>query len=389
MSQVVRRRPLRIAMIGQRGVPASFGGIEHHVEEVGSRLATRGHDVTVFARRNYLDTAIDEHRGMRVRVLPTVGTKHLDAIAHSALSTVAALRRPPDIVHYHAVGPGLCAPLPRVLSRSRVVVTVHGPDYDQAKWGRGAKSVLRTARWMSARVPDATVVVAPALARFYADRYDRATHLIPNGVARRQRRAADRITSTWGLRAGEYLLFVGRLIPDKSPDLLLRAFRRVSGDVRLVLAGGTSFTDEYARAVEDEAARDPRVLLPGYVYGEVLDELYTNALAFVQPSALEGMPLTVLEAAAYGTPVIASDIPAHTDLLGQDAPGQRLFRSGDEAELHRVIEQVRRDPGPERDGAARLRSWVLSEFPWDRTATELEELYFGLVRGSSPPASVQ
>jgi glycosyltransferase involved in cell wall biosynthesis len=376
----VANRQLRIAMIGQRGVPATFGGIEHHVEEVGARLAARGHEVTVFCRRNYGAGRRSMHRGMRLRPLPTIGTKHLDAIVHSGVSTVAALPGAPDIIHYHAIGQGLVAPISRLFSSAKVVLTVHGPDAQQAKWSRAARAVLRVADWMSVHVPDETIVVAEALAQHYMRRYECATTLISNGVNELRPRPANEITRRYGLVPGRYFLFVGRLVPDKAADTLIRAFSRLTGDFRLVIVGGSSFTDGYVRSVRELAAADPRVDLTGYLYGGVLEELYTNAAAFVQPSLLEGLPLTVLEAASYGTPIIASDIPAHREILHDNGAGRRLFLPGDERQLASVMHMVATHLTGERQGAAKLRDRVLAAHDWDDVTDEIEKVYLRLVR---------
>ena len=371
---------LRIAMVGQRGVPATFGGIEHHVEELGSRLVERGHDVVVYARPNYLEEPIQEHRGMRIKVLPTVSSKHLDAIVHSGVSTVAAMRERVDIVHYHAIGPGIPAVLPRFASRAKVVLTVHGRDSERGKWGGGARTVLRTAEWMSARVPDATIVVSRDLQNHYADAHRRRTWYIPNGVDPGEPLAANEIAKRWGLSQGSYVLFVGRLVPEKAPDLLIRAFRRLSGNLRLLIVGGSSFTDDYVTALETLASQDDRVIMAGYVYGAVLSELYSNAAAFVLPSALEGLPLTLLEASSFGAPVVASDIPPHLEVVGEDAPGHRVFTSGSEDEAVGAIERALVDPAAEREAAAAFRADVLERYRWDRAVERTEEVYASILR---------
>lgn len=364
-------------MIGQRGVPASFGGIEHHVEELGSRLAARGHDVTVFCRTNYVGTRIPSYRDMRLHHLPTVSSKHLDAIVQSALASVASLGRRYDVVHYHGLGPGALALLPRCLSSGRVVQTIHGLDNERAKWGRGARTFLSSAAWLSARVPHATITVSKALAGHYDEYYGRLVSYIPNGVnAPEAQPAAGLITKRWGLTTGSYLLFVGRLVPEKAPDLLVRAFRHIPGDLRLVVAGGSSFTDGFASDLAALAAGDDRVLLTGYVYGPELAELYANAAAFVLPSYLEGLPLTLLEAASYATPVVASDIAPHVEVLGAEEPGRRLFPSGDEGELVAAIERSLADPVGERDGAAAFAAEVTEKYRWDATVDATEQLYY-------------
>jgi glycosyltransferase involved in cell wall biosynthesis len=366
---------MRIAMIGQRGIPATFGGVEHHVEELGSRLAERGHQVTVYSRANYASERHATYRGMRPRYLPTVPSKHLDAIVHSTLSTADAMLAGADIVHYHAVGPGLPAVLPRYLSRAKVVLTVHGLDAERAKWSRSAQRVLRAAQWMSARVPDATIVVSRDLADHYRRRYDRTTWYVPNGVAEPRHRPADAIRSRFGLHGRDYVLFVGRLVPEKAPDLLLRAFSAIAGDAKLVIAGGSSFTDDYVRGLRSLAASDRRAILAGYVYGDVLEELYSNAAVFVLPSLLEGLPLTLLEAASYGVPVVASDIPPHVEIVGSDEPGRRLVAAGDEGGLSRAIADALGSQDAERAGADAFGREVLSTYRWDEVADATEEVY--------------
>lgn len=372
-------KELRIAMVGQRGIPATFGGIEHHVEELGSRLAAKGHNVIVYTRTNYVETRPARYRGMRPRYLPTVGSKHLDAIVHSTLSTLDAMLRDADIVHYHAVGPGIPAVIPRYLSRSKVVLTVHGLDAERAKWGGAARRVLSAATWLSARVPDETIVVSRDLETHYRERYRRRTTYIPNGVPEPTIRAPDEISRRFGLQGDDYLLFVGRLVPEKAPDLLLRAFKQIQTDRRLVLAGGSSFTDDYVKSLESLAASDPRVVMAGYVYGRTLEELYSNASVFVLPSSLEGLPLTLLEAASYAVPLVASDIRPNLEIVGGDGPGRRRFRRGDEQALRTTLKDVLSDLPVERAGASQIKEQVLSAFDWASAAEATEELYRSLL----------
>lgn len=372
-------RPLRIAMIGQRGVPATFGGVEHHVEELGARLADRGHEVLVFCRPNYVRRELTEYRGMRLCHLRTVDSKHLDTIVHSVAASLAALRKHPDIVHYHALGPGIAAPLPRWGSRAKVVQTVHGLDHQRAKWGLAARSVLGTAHWMSARVPDLTIAVSAELATHYWRDMGRPAWLVPNGVNPGPPTARSDTLRTFGLQPYKYLLFVGRFVPEKAPDELIRVFGRIPGDIRLVLAGDSSHTADYAAELKRLAQQDDRIVFTGYVYGRVLSELYGNALAFVLPSHLEGLPLTLLEAAAHGVPIVASDIPPHREVLGVSRPGGRTFPVGNEAALLAALQAVINGAPEERAAAAGLRDLVLASYDWDAAATRTEQLYLSLV----------
>jgi glycosyltransferase involved in cell wall biosynthesis len=376
-------KPVRIAFIGQRGVPATIGGIEHHVEEVGSRLVVRGHDVTVYTRANYTTTHVTEHRGMHVRYIPTAPTKHLEALVHSGLSTAVAMlpgARRADILHYHAIGPSVFTPLPRVLTRRGVVLTIHGLDYERDKWGVGARTALRSAGWISAHVPHATITVSRNLADFYLRRYGRVAHYIPNGVAAPVHRPPSLISERFGLNGGDYALFLGRLVPEKAPDLLIRAFRRVDTPARLVVAGGSSFTERYVEQLEALAARDPRVIMAGPVQGELLYELYTNAALFALPSSLEGLPLTLLEAASYGLPLVASDIPPNREIVGSDGPGGRLFPSGDQAALTDALTATLRDLDQARRGARVLGDRIISEYDWDEATDATEAVYEAVLR---------
>jgi glycosyltransferase involved in cell wall biosynthesis len=305
---------------------------------------------------------------------------------HSAIATVPAMASSFDIVHYHAIGPGIMAVLPRYLSSARVVLTVHGLDDQRAKWGRVATIVLRTAGWLSGRVPDATIVVSRDLEHHYRERHRRQpVFYIPNGVNPPPQRPPDGAIARLGLTPGRYLLFVGRFVPEKAPNLLVRAFRRVPGDSRLVLTGNSSFTNDYVQALRDRAAEDPRVVLPGFVYGADLEELYGNAAAFVLPSQLEGLPLTLLEAAAAATPVVVSSIPPHVEVVGTDGPGHRLVAPGDEVTLGRVLAQVLANPARERAGAAALADRVRRTYRWPAAAATTERVYRWLLDRRTPP----
>jgi glycosyltransferase involved in cell wall biosynthesis len=372
-------RGLRIAYIGQRGLPATYGGIERHVEEIGARLAERGHEITVFCRADYSPDRASSYRGMRLRQLPTVHTKHFEAVVHSGIASIRSLKDDFDIIHYQAIGPGLVAPVPRAFSDAKVVLTVHGLDHQRAKWGRAARYVLTSAAWMSARAPHATVVVSSALARHYRDVYDRDTVLIANGVTATDRRAPGAFSRQLGLTPGRYVLFVGRLVPEKAPDALIRAFRNVQADVKLVIAGGSSHTDDFVAVLRSLASADPRVVLAEYVYGQRLAELYSNARAFVLPSSLEGMPLTLLEAASYGLPTVVSDIAPHLEVVGGTVPESWVFPSGDEASLTAALESVIARPQASRQFGARLRNDVVARYSWDAAAAATEKLYWELL----------
>jgi glycosyltransferase involved in cell wall biosynthesis len=323
---------------------------------------------------------------MELVTLRTVDSKHLEALVHSARSTYRALRQEYDIIHYHAIGPGVFSFAPRLLGSAKVVQTIHGLDGDRAKWGWAARTLLRSATWGSAHVPDSTIVVSETLATYYAERYGRSTLYIPNGVTVAAPDAPPgALLERLGTEAGRYVTFVGRLVPEKRPDLLLRAFRRVRGDWKLVIAGGASHTDQYVRQLEGLASLDDRVRMAGYVYGSERDELYANAALFALPSSLEGLPLTLLEAIAAGVPVIASDIGPHCEVLTRSQPGGRLFTNQDEDALVRALQTSLDNLDVEQLGARSLSATVLPRYNWDVVTDQLEAEYRRLTSAELAP----
>jgi glycosyltransferase involved in cell wall biosynthesis len=355
-------------MIGQKGVPATHGGIERHVEELGARLVELGHKVTIFTRPNYTDRGLTEHRGMRLRSLPTIGTKHLDAIVHSLLASLACWRGGYDVVHYHAIGPCLASPLVRLRGR-KVVATIHGQDWRRGKWGRGAAAVLRLAEWMALHVPHATISVSETLARAYREGTGRTVEYIPNGITVDPGDDGT-VLGEFGLSDGGYVFFAGRLVPEKGTHFLIEAHSRLGTAMPLVIAGDSSNTDEYVRDLRAKAG--PMVVFTGYQYGARLAALFRHAALFVLPSDLEGLPIVLLEALAYGVPVLASNIPPNVEVLGENG---EYFRAGDVDDLSRALADCLERAPQLRQQAAALQVRALEEYDWQKVALQTAALY--------------
>jgi glycosyltransferase involved in cell wall biosynthesis len=366
---------MRIAMIGQKGVPALHGGVERHVEELGARLVGLGHEVTVFTRPNYVDAGLTEHRGMRLVSLPTVGTKHLDAIVHSALSSFATWVGGYDVVHYHAVGPCLTSPIARARGR-RVVATVHGQDWRRAKWGRAASLVLRLGEWMALRVPDVTISVSSTLAERYRAETGRDVVYIPNGITISEGDDTS-VLEEFGLQDGGYVLFAGRLVPEKGAHYLLDAHRDSGVALPLVLAGDSSGSDDYVDTLRRSAGSG--VTFTGYQYGARLAALFRHAALFVLPSDLEGLPIVLLEALAYGVPVLASDIAPNVEVLGDRGA---YFRAGDRSDLSGQLRVCLGDLQGMRERARALKERAIREYDWESVALQTESVYRRAVDGA-------
>ena len=368
---------MKVAFIGQKGLPATYGGVERHVEELSVRLAAHGHQACVYSRPHYNPAAPAEYRGVEVVTLPSVATKHLDAITHVAVCTAHALRHHADIVHYHAVGPALLSWVPRTRG-VRAVVTVHGSDWQRPKWGGGASLALRAGEWMAMHAPDATIVVSHALAQELGTRYGRPAHYIPNGISLEAGDDAG-ILEELGLEAEGYVLFASRLVPEKGAHYLAEAWRRLGSPLPLVMAGDSSFSGEYVRSLRAACAHD-HVVFPGYVYGARLATLFRNAALFVLPSDLEGLPLVLLEALGYGTPVLASDIPPNREVLGDLG---RTFAAGSVDDLQRQLKAVLDVLPALREQARQAAPSIAAAFDWDVVAKETIALYEEVLAGRS------
>jgi glycosyltransferase involved in cell wall biosynthesis len=369
---------MRIAMIGLRGIPATYGGVERAVEELSAQLVDRGHEVTVYARSAYSNTDVREHRGVRVVHLPQVNTKHLEAASHSAVAMAHALAtRQFDVIHLHATGPGALSPLAR-LAGTPTVVTVQGLDWRREKWGPAARTVLQLAAACSARFPNRTIVVSRELKRYFAERHGADAVYIPNGV---NEEPEEGTPPQPDLAPDRFVLFLGRLVPEKHVHTLIRAYSRVEGDLPLVIAGPDSHSPDYLAELRTLAARDPRVRLLGPQYGSDKAWLMRNALAFVQPSSIEGLPIALLEALAAGRYPIVSSIPENLEpvTVGDETLG-RTVQVGNEEELGAAIASAIAAPDRAVVGH-RLRDHVRDAYDWSSIAEATEATYRDVLRG--------
>jgi glycosyltransferase involved in cell wall biosynthesis len=354
-------------MIGQKGVPATYGGIEKHIEEIARRLVERGHEVSVFCRYHYTPRSA-RFDGVRLLRRPSIATKHLDTVTHVAWSTAEAMLRRHDIVHFHALGPSMFSCLPR-LTGQKTAVTVHGLDWQRQKWGRFAAWVLRQCEGPAARFPNRTIVVSKTLREHFRVHHHRDAAFIPNGTNLPVPRAANKILEL-GLKPGKYVLFVGRLVPEKGVHFLCEAFRSIDTDMTLALAGGLSFSADYVQSLR--RYEGDRVRMLDYVYGETLEELWSNAYLVVHPSTMEGLSIALLEALSYGRCVLLSDIPENME-VGADIAVP--FHTQDVADLHSKLETLIRDPDRVREYERRARAHIADHYSWDTVAEQTEALY--------------
>lgn len=373
---------MRIAMIGQKGAPAIWGGVEKHVEELSTRLVQAGHQVTIYCRRWYALKPASAYNGMVLRFIPSIRTKHLDTITHTLFSTIDALFQNYDIIHYHGVGPALLSWIPRLFKpRAKVVVTFHCLDRLHGKWGGLAKLALGIGELAACIFPHATITVSKNLEKYVWDKFHCRSVYLPNCVTAQTQATNDdaAVLNRFGLQRGQYLLSVSRLVSHKGIHYLIDAFRRLKKEqpklfqnIKLSIVGGGVHTDDYVRYLREMSRDLPEVVFTGWQSGPELAALQANAALFVHPSNAEGMPISVLEAMAYGLPVIASDIQEHRELITDN---RFLFTPAKVIELQKTLTWAMENPEICYANAIQNRQRAEREYGWEKTVLATADLY--------------
>lgn len=375
---------MKVAFIGARGVVAKYSGIETYYEEVGSRLVSLGHEVTVYCR-SYFTPPLSQYRGIRIRRFPTVRSKHLETLIHSFVATVDALWRDFDLVQFHALGSAPFAVLPRIVGK-KTVVSVRGLDGQRAKWGAAARAYLTLCEWASVHCPTSTGVVSRELREYYRRTYGADTTYIPNGVTLRDRRGTEALTA-FGLTGRNYVLYVGRLTPEKDCQVLIDAFEAIETPLKLVFVGGSSYADEYVARLKRHESE--RILFLGFQTGETLEALFCHAYVYVLPSRIEGLSISLLEAMGWGNCVLTSDIPENRELV--DGCGF-TFRTGDVGDLRRMLQHLIGSPDAVSLAGQASRELIEREYDWDTIALRTEAMFRRVlgqnIESSAGPARV-
>ncbi len=360
---------LRIAMLGTRGVPARYSGFETCVEELGARLAARGHEVTVYCRVPHVSYPGATYRGMRLVRLPTIRSKHLDTIAHTLLSSLHALAMRFDIALYFNVGNSPVTWVPRVAGQ-RVVLNVDGLDWKRRKWGRFARWYIRSCERWAARFPHRIVTDSRRVQQYYQERYGAPSTYIAYGAEPLSVSPGPHLRR-YGLEPRRYVLFVGRLVPENCAHHLIEAFRDLPTDLRCVIVGDAPYAAAYIRSLR--ATSDPRVIFTGYLFGEGYRELLSNAYCFVETSEVGGTHPALLEAMAAGSCVVVNDTPENLETTGDAGfsyPGE-MGAAG----LRTVLESLLKDPALTAQHGARGLERVRARYSWAAVTDAYERLF--------------
>ncbi len=369
---------MRIAFIGQKGIPALSGGVEKHVEKLATRLAASGHEVTVYVRSHYTPATLHEFAGVRLVHVPSINTKHLDAISHTFCATIHALLMSYDIIHFQSIGPSIFSIVPRILKpKTRVVATFHSRDYFHQKWNFLARLFLHWAEWATCRMPEQTIVISETLRDYAEERYHKTFPFVPNG-AEVESETDTECLSQWGLRPKRYILSVSRLVRHKGLHYLIKAFNeledtnKLPNNFKLVIVGGAVHTEEYVAFLTLLARGRQNIIFTGELFGKELEEIFSHAYVFVQPSEDEGLSLALLEAMGHGVMPIVSDIPANREAIantGAYFPVKDV--DGLKVELAYFIN--RSDEVAALGQSARER--VHQHYSWDAIAAQTLEVY--------------
>lgn len=374
---------MKIAMIGHKRIPSREGGIEVVVEELSTRLVQMGHSVTVYNRKgkHVSDKNADlevhklkTYKGIRIVHVPTPQNKAMNAIVYSFIATIYALMGNYDVIHYHAEGPCMMLVIPHFFG-IRTIATIHGLDWQRSKWGGMATRVIKFGEKIAAKYADEVIVLSTNVQQYFKDTYNRETIYIPNGVNKTEFRDPDLIANKFGLEKEKYILYLGRLVPEKGVTYLLEAFAKVKTDMKLVIAGGTSHSDEYVEKIKELAAKDDRVVMTGFVQGNLLSELYSNAYLYVLPSDVEGMPISLLEAMSYGRKILTSNIPENAEACGEYA---MYFKKSSVRDLTKQLKDAIEKPELFHT-QDEIMDYCYTRFDWNKVTGASARLYIDAI----------
>ena len=316
------------------------------------------------------------YEGFQVITVPSLPLRGLDALMTSALAAIASSGNRYDIIHFHALGPSLFSWVPRLLSfKTKVVVTCHGLDWQRAKWGKLSSHLIRTGEWMALHCGHEVITVAEELQPYFQKTYHRQVPYIGNGPAKyADSDSSGSFVQSLGLNPQQYILFLGHLVPEKCPDLLIQAFQTLRPfGWKLVIVGGSSDTSGYRAKLMALAHTDPDIIFTGELRGKRLAEVMRNAGLFTLPSLVEGLPLALLEAMNEYIPVLASNIPVHRRLVGRDRG--MLFRVNEHANYVECLKWSLDHPQEMKEMAKRARQYIQTHHSWDKITDELLNIY--------------
>lgn len=367
-----------IAMLGHKRIPSREGGVEIVVEELSTCMVALGNKVTCYNRsghhvsgKQFDAGSLKEYKGVQLKSVPTVNQKGLAAMTSSFFGAVACAFKKYDVVHFHAEGPCSMLWIPKLFGK-RCIATIHGLDHQRAKWGKFASTYIMLGEKCAVKYADEIIVLSEGVQNYFKATYGRETKFIPNGVKRTQIRKAEQIRERFGLEKDSYILFLGRIVPEKGLRYLVEAYKSVNTDKKLVIAGGASDTEDFMNELKELAEKDNRIIFTGFVQGQLLEELYSNAYIYTLPSDLEGMPLSLLEAMSYGNCCLTSDIPECAEVVEDKAV---VFRKSDVDSLKQSLQKLCDNPELVEKYKENAADFICKKYSWDDVVQKTLALY--------------
>ena len=371
---------MKIAMIGHKRIPSREGGVEIVVEELSTRMVQLGNEVTCYNRRgkHVLDKnekikKLKEYKGIKIKEVLTIDKKGLAAMTSSFFGTFKILFSNAEIVHYHAEGPCAMIPIIKLFSRKKVIATIHGLDWQRAKWKNGfASKYIKFGEKMAVKYADEIIVLSENVKKYFKETYNRDTNFIPNGVSKPEIKEAKIINEKYGLRKNDYILFLGRIVPEKGIHYLIDAFNKIKTNKKLVIAGGASDTNEYYSELKEKSENNKNIIFTGFIQGQELEELYSNAYIYVLPSDLEGMPLSLLEAMSYGNCCLTSDIEECATVIKDNG---LTFKKSNIEDLKNKLQKLLDKEDIVIKYKTNAQDYILNKYNWDDVVIKTLKIY--------------
>lgn len=368
----------KIAMIGHKRIPSREGGVEIVVYELATRMVQKGYQIDAYNRRGshvsgkkFVERIGKNHKGIRIISIPTFENGKLNAIVYSFLATIRALFGRYDAIHYHAEGPCSMLWIPKMFG-IRCIATIHGLDWQRAKWGNFATKVLKFGEEVAVKYADEIIVLSQNMKEYFEKEYGRKTVYIPNGISKPELKVVNEIKNRWGLEKEEYILFLARIVPEKGAHYLIEAYKKIETDKKLVIAGGSSHSSEYYKELKKIAERNKDIIFTDFVGGLVLEELFSNAYCFVLPSDIEGMAIGLLEAMSYGNCCLVSDIRENVEVVQEFA---EHFEHSNVSDLKLHLEKMLNNPDIVQKYKAQAADYICNKYSWDKVVDETLKLY--------------
>ncbi|MCP4418511.1 MAG: glycosyltransferase family 1 protein [Chloroflexi bacterium] len=363
---------MKIALLGTRGIPASYSGFETCVEQLGQRLILRGHDVTVYGRSHHITYKGSHYKGMRLVNLPTIANKYLDTMVHSFISSLHTLPQRYDIALYFIAGNSPVTWIPRLVG-TKTLLNVDGLDWKREKWPKFAKQYIQFAEYLATKLPNVYLTDSLVVQGYYRDQFNDEPPYVPYG-SDVEILPPDKTLIQFGLEPQKYVLFVGRLVPENCVHHLVAAFHELETDMKCVIVGDAAYADEYKASLQSLAEGDSRIIFTGYVFGKGYQELGSNAYLFVESSGVGGTHPALVEAMAFGNCVITYDTPENLETIGEAGFAYEGKIGADS--LQTVLQKLLDNPSLVQEYRKLAQQRANTTYTWEAVTDGYERLFY-------------